>query len=216
MSEDNFLARWSKRKREVAAEEARSAAENPAAAEAADLAPQAEEEPLDLSFLPKLEDLTPESDIRLFLNKGVPETLRNAALRKMWALDPAIRDYRGEALDYAWDWNTPGGVPGGGDLPEGFDAREMVARIFGDPPSDENLIEHAAARQEPPERVGVADPPLETAPEATAEDPEKPAESCETAQVRSDRAESAQDAAAPKRRRHGGAAPSLSAKSIMS
>ena len=35
----------------------------------------------------------------------------------MWALDPKIRDYVGEARDYAYDWNTPGGVPGSGPVP---------------------------------------------------------------------------------------------------
>ena len=51
------------------------------------------------------------TDITGFLRKGVPEHLRNAALRKSWALDPAIRNYVNPALDYAYDWNTPGGVP---------------------------------------------------------------------------------------------------------
>ena len=66
----------------------------------------------DLSSLPKLEELTAATDITAFLRKGVPEHLRNAALRKSWALDPAIRNYVNPALDYAYDWNTPGGVPG--------------------------------------------------------------------------------------------------------
>src|SRR5690348_15705288 len=86
--DDRFLSRWSQRKR-LAAEEARKAAEaTPAPAE-----PAAEEEPFDLSLLPDLESLTPETDISLFMQKGVPDELRNLALRKMWALDPAIRNY---------------------------------------------------------------------------------------------------------------------------
>src|SRR3546814_4496941 len=40
--------------------------------------------------LPSLEDLTAESDLTAFLREGVPESLKKAALRKMWSLDPAI------------------------------------------------------------------------------------------------------------------------------
>ena len=65
------------------------------------------------------------------LRKGVPEHLRNAALRKSWALDPAIRNYVNPALDYAYDWNTPGGVPGSGELDAGTDVARMVLQIMG-------------------------------------------------------------------------------------
>ncbi len=64
--------------------------------------------------------------------KGVPEHLRNAALRKSWALDPAIRNYVNPALEYAYDWNTPGGVPGSGELGAGMDVARMVSQIMGD------------------------------------------------------------------------------------
>jgi hypothetical protein len=140
----NFLSRWSQRKRE-AAKEAQQQSVAPVDETPVPAAP--EEEDFDLSLLPSLEDMTPSTDLTLFFKKGVPEALRNAALRKMWALDPAIRDYRSEALDYAYDWNAPGGVPGGGDLPEGFDSSEMVARIFGDTPNDENVIGNVASQQ---------------------------------------------------------------------
>jgi hypothetical protein len=94
-------------------------------------------EEFDLSSLPKLEDITGTTDISTFLRKGVPENLRNAALRKSWALDPAVRNYVNPALEYAYDWNTPGGVPGGGELGAGFDVAGMVAQIMGDAPSGE-------------------------------------------------------------------------------
>jgi hypothetical protein len=70
----------------------------------------------DLSGLPKLEDLTETTDISAFLRKGVPQNLRNAALRKFWALDPTIRNYVNPALDYAYDWNATGGVPGSSEI----------------------------------------------------------------------------------------------------
>ena len=83
--------------------------------------------------LPKLEELTATTDITAFLRKGVPEHLRNAALRKSWALDPAIRNYVNPALDYAYDWNTPGGVPGSGELGADVDVARLVSQIMGEP-----------------------------------------------------------------------------------
>ncbi len=111
---EGFLSRWSRRKREIAAEE--SAAAPVPASESAEATPPAEpEEEFDLSLLPDIETLTAESDITLFLKKGVPETLKNAALRRMWSADTAIRDYIGP-VDYQWDFNDPMGVPGFGPL----------------------------------------------------------------------------------------------------
>ena len=96
--------------------------------------PKPKREPeFDLSSLPKLEELTGSTDITAFLRKGVPEHLRNAALRKSWALDPAIRNYVNPALEYAYDWNTPGGVPGGGELGAGIDVARLVSQIMGEP-----------------------------------------------------------------------------------
>ena len=203
MSEDDrFLSRWSQRKR-LALEEARKAAEAaPAAPE-----PVAEEEPFDLSTLPDLESLTPETDISLFLQKGVPDELRNVALRKMWALDPAIRDYMGDALDYAWDWNAPGGVPGGGELGAGFDTAKMVAQIFGDAPTDKNVIDSAAAQQSEPEVLAASsDLPVEQAPQAVAPT-ENAAGSCTSLQASQETPKGGVSAALHKKRRHGGAAP---------
>ena len=102
-------------------------------------------EEFDLSSLPKLEDITGTTDISTFLRKGVPENLRNAALRKSWALDPAVRNYVNPALEYAYDWNTPGGVPGGGELGAGFDVAGMVAQIMGDAPSGRSRDAHGEA-----------------------------------------------------------------------
>jgi len=84
-----------------------------------------------LSGLPKLEDLNETSDITAFLRKGVPESLRNAALRKSWALDPAIRNYVNPALEYAYDWNTPGGVPGNSEIGAGVDVARLVSQVMG-------------------------------------------------------------------------------------
>lgn len=140
----DFLSRWSRRKQAARRAETRPEAEPdeplPAAQAEADTPEEpvaaAEEEPglsaEEIEALPKLEELTAESDLSAFLRKGVPEGMRNAALRRMWSLDPAIRDFVGEARDYAWDWNTPGGVPGSGELLPGQDVRAMVRQVFGE------------------------------------------------------------------------------------
>lgn len=137
--EKGFLARWSERKREAAKNESETEREpKPALPDAA--APEAQpagstasetEPPFDLASLPKLEDLTADTDMTVFFKKGVPESIRNAALRKSWALDPAIRNYVSPALDYAYDWNKPGGVPGAGELAPGTDVVRMVAQVMG-------------------------------------------------------------------------------------
>src|SRR6266446_10245749 len=125
-----FLARWSQRKRQAKPpdREARLADAKvpPAPSAEGDAEPE-----FDLSSLPKLEDVTETTDITAFLRKGVPEHLRNAALRKSWALDPAIRNYVNPALEYAYDWNSPGGVPGSGEIGAGVDVARLVSQIMG-------------------------------------------------------------------------------------
>jgi hypothetical protein len=146
MSED-FLSRWSRRKGDARrAGLQRRPAESPddsagarAGADAAPVAdpkdaaaPEAELADEEIAKLPSLDELTADSDISVFLRKGVPERLRNAALRRMWSLDPKIRDFVSEAREYAYDWNTPGGVPGfGGPLPPAEVLQKMAARILG-------------------------------------------------------------------------------------
>jgi len=137
-----FLSRWSRLKEEARRSEP---GPQPDAAEASPGAPPLEADPAsvlaepeltpeELAALPKVEEITAASDISGFLRRGVPDALRNAALRRMWTLDPAIRDFVGEARDYAYDWNTPGGVPGAGALDPADDVAAMVRGIFGDSP----------------------------------------------------------------------------------
>jgi hypothetical protein len=125
-----FLARWSQRKQQANRPDPGA----PVADADAPSGPAAEgdaEPEFDLSSLPKLEDVTETTDITAFLRKGVPEHLRNAALRKSWALDPAIRNYVNPALEYAYDWNVPGGAPGSGEIGAGVDVGRLVSQIMG-------------------------------------------------------------------------------------
>ena len=143
---DGFLSRWARRKRDVRLGER---TETPAAdmqgVEAGAVpgddvvVPEAAatEAEIDLlAELPSLADLTAETDLLPFLRAGVPAALRNAALRKMWSVDPAIRDFVSEAREYAYDWNTPGGVPGLGPLLPGDDVKAMLGRLFNRDPSE--------------------------------------------------------------------------------
>jgi hypothetical protein len=144
MSSDDdksFLSRWSQRKQEAKQPERETPAPDADAPDVPVAAGEAEPE-FDLSSLPKLEDLTETTDITAFLRKGVPEHLRNAALRKSWALDPAIRNYVNPALDYAYDWNTPGGVPGSSEIGAGMDVARLVSQIMG---GGESGVEPAAS-----------------------------------------------------------------------
>ena len=113
-------------------------------------APQGEDvtPEFDLSTLPTLEELTGSTDITAFLRKGVPEHLRNAALQKSWALDPAIRNYVNPALEYAYDWNAPGGVPGGGELGAGVDVARLVSQIMGEPAAETTNIRRKFAQMQ--------------------------------------------------------------------
>ena len=131
----SFLSRWSQRKHEAKLPDSEAPADESAAPPPESDVPVTEsaaEEEFDVSSLPKLEEVVEGTDSTGFLKKGVPESVRNAALRKSWALDPAIRNYVNPALEYAYDWNTPGGVPGSGELGAGMDVAKMVLQIMGD------------------------------------------------------------------------------------
>jgi hypothetical protein len=140
MSED-FLARWSRRKRDAAETEQAKSAPNEDDAVAEDAIPENAEsveaieppaEPVfDLKNLPSIESITAASDIRPFLAPGVPVDIARAALRRAWSSDPRIRDFVGLA-DYDWDYHTPGSAAGFGPLEMTDELRRMVARIVGD------------------------------------------------------------------------------------
>lgn len=160
-TDDNgFLSRWSQRKHEAKLPDSQSRADEsaPAVSESDEpVAASEAEEKFDLSSLPNLEDVVEGTDITGFLKKGVPESMRNAALRKSWALDPAIRNYVNPALEYAYDWNTPGGVPGSGELAAGLDVAKMVLQIMGD---DESV--RAIAKADTPDPSHPTSPVVST------------------------------------------------------
>ncbi|MBB3974040.1 DUF3306 domain-containing protein [Hansschlegelia beijingensis] len=235
----DFLSRWSRRKAEAAAPSPPSdAGPEPQSIEAlgqeASPPPEAlvgeeAEAPVELSAeeiaaLPPVEELTPGSDLAPFLRAGVPTLLRNAALRRMWAIDPAIRDFLNDAREYAYDWNTPGGVPGLGPLLPSDDVREMVRCVFDGQARRANARQDTAAGVEEPDVTGPSDgadrppEPLQEAPQSLGHAPARLDEAASAAAVPDGRLATiearpaeARDAAgepAPGRfRRHGGATP---------
>ena len=118
MSDEEFLARWSRRKGEAKA--AVDAPPPTEPAETPDAAPSATAEnpanaEVDLANLPPVESITAATDVTAFLRHGIPPELSRAALRRAWAADPAIRDFVGLA-ENAWDFNDPHAMPGFGPL----------------------------------------------------------------------------------------------------
>ena len=201
MSSEPFLSRWSRRKQEVRKSEQPDSAALPqppeAEARGAETSQassprtvsgqtgtsEAELSAEEIAALPSLDELTVGTDITVFLRKGVPERLRNAALRRMWSLDPNIRDFVSEAREYAYDWNTPGGVPGfGGELPPADEIRRLAEQIVGavrpstelradagEPANCSHIRERAQSDPEPPESAGSAQSPTVSGPPQIAE-----------------------------------------------
>ncbi len=131
--QEGFLNRWSRRKQEAEKESAQpevaKTSEETAAADGKNAVEETPEQEFDISKLPPVESITATTDIRAFLAKGVPAALTQAALRRAWSADPAIRDYIGLS-EYSWDFNAPGQF-GFGELDPSLNVQEMVAEMFG-------------------------------------------------------------------------------------
>jgi hypothetical protein len=178
-----FLERWSRKK--IDAER-----EAPAKAGAKDVSSPAEVRPserqatndaetparaapkpeFDLTSLPSLDSITAVTDIRAFLNPSVPTDLARAALRRAWAADPAIRDFKGLA-ENDWDFTDPTAMPGFGALPPGYDVKKLVAQIFGDgeKPADPEVAEGQPPIPQAPIAQQIAPPAAAAEPEPSSE-----------------------------------------------
>jgi len=146
--QENFIARWSRRKREATedAEAAKSAGVSggPEASADADKAGRHESDPapgeigvpppsetdFDPTQLPSIETITAGTDIRAFLARGVPAELTRAALRRAWASDPNIRDFVGLS-ENSWDFNAPDSITGFGQLEITDELKAQVRRMLG-------------------------------------------------------------------------------------
>lgn len=154
---EKFLERWSRRKREAADEPVAPASE--AKLEKKEQAAQPEDTPpaaqspkaLDLSQLPPIDSIAAETDVRMFLQKGVPPDLTREALRRAWSTDPAIRDFVG-LVENGWDFNDPNAMAGFGPIGTD-DAARLLTQIIGAPegPKPAELPPVAAAQDKTPQ-----------------------------------------------------------------
>jgi hypothetical protein len=132
MSEpENFLERWSRRKQQASVEPAQAPAATAEKDEASAAAPATPVEPsepkpaaFDIAELPSIESIGANTDVRGFLQPGVPPELTRAALRRAWSSDPAIRDFVG-LVENGWDFNDPNAMQGFGAI-----TPEEVARLL--------------------------------------------------------------------------------------
>jgi hypothetical protein len=142
---ESFAARWSRLKRATAKEQEEAASVQPdaeaaQAALAVDATADAQggtgrsnvdtEAPFDPESLPPIDSITAGSDIKAFLQAGVLKHLTQAALRRAWTADPAIRDFIGLA-ENQWDFTDPTAMPGFGPLEVTDDLRQLVAQAMG-------------------------------------------------------------------------------------
>jgi hypothetical protein len=128
---EDFLARWMRLKQEGAAAGSdaigvRNQQTESSPCETGSPKPAV----IDPASLPAIDSITSESDIRLFLQSGVPEHLVRAALRTAWVADPAIRDFIGIA-ESQWDFNDPAAMPGFGPLEAIDGAQSVVSHSVG-------------------------------------------------------------------------------------
>jgi Protein of unknown function (DUF3306) len=174
MSDEEFLARWSRRKQEArSGNPAPEPAEPMEARDPASPPGTADDVPnpdVDPSSLPPIESIDAATDITAFLRKGIPQELSRAALRRAWTADPAIRDFVGLA-ENAWDFNDPNAMPGFGPLDYSAEQVEALVRhVVG------GVVQAAESLPKPPaesaEDAARSDPV--EADFADASDPAKP------------------------------------------
>lgn len=163
-----FLARWSKRKIDNSKQPPADGVSPMPAIARTDGDAEKPFDPKDFELpIPDLDDIVAGFDMRPFLQKGVPESLKNAALRKLWITDPAIAGFVSPALDYAHDYNTPGAAPGFGPLVGDHDLTSLMENFFSRDPKDKTPQEPRIIEQTPPvpqvEAVPLATPPHATA-----------------------------------------------------
>ena len=115
---------------------------------------------VDLASLPPVDTIGPGTDIRAFLQAGIPAELVRAALRSAWSTDPQIREFI-EIADNQWDFNAEDGIPGFGALGVADASRSLVSRALES--SDEVLpvvrqVSSGSVSLVPPAQVAVTEP----------------------------------------------------------
>jgi hypothetical protein len=156
---EHFLSRWSRKKRDAVDQSTPvplstdendlkpvksvdgKAVEPPAV-------PTATEPAFDPASLPSIDSIGAQTDVRAFLQAGVPPDLTRAALRRAWTADPAILNFKG-LQENDWDFNDPNSMFGFGELDPDFDVKRMLASVFGETPKEET-VENVTPEPSPP------------------------------------------------------------------
>ena len=217
MSEEQFLSRWSRRKRETKTDHAEPASEKAAEALGSMPSDRAAAEPVppvtDVSSLPPIESIDAATDITGFLCKGIPQELSRAALRRAWSADPAIRDFVGLA-ENAWDFNDPNAMAGFGALDCSAEQVEALVRriVDGVVETAESLTDSPTQAAEKGARSAPAKSSLLQSSHPAKAITELPAYDASTmAELPSNsvasQSEAASEEASVPRRTHGGALP---------
>ncbi len=218
---ENFLTRWSRRKQEIeqqrqetiAPDEQREDAAAPdrpsSSVPHAEPAPGKSEAELDLTTLPLIDSIGAGTDVRAFLQKGVPLDLTRAALRRAWTSDPTIRDFI-EVAENQWDFATGSDIPGFGPLEPSEELRRMVEAMFEPPASKASLP--GELRDQDAEKTLISEARLQdTSPQEDANSAPTPMqtenEESGTDQNEKNIAMQQDSELLPTRHRHGGALP---------
>jgi hypothetical protein len=205
----DFLSRWSQRKLNPETEQPAPQQKTWSPADKNAAASSAADQEFDISTLPSLESIGANSDVRAFLQRGVPVGLTRAALRRAWSADPAIRDFVGLS-ENSWDFNAPESIPGFGAL-DTAEVRRIAAQFFGEPATE--TTKQAAQEDGKSDQISAEtrqtgselDKKTESGPDA---DPTSAPEQQRPADIAMrDEKQSQPEISSPAPRRHGGALP---------
>lgn len=185
MSDDtSFASRWSRRKQAVKddAVEEESLQEQPEeTVEEAEPEPEKTEAEVLAEFnLKDPDEMEPGDDFSGFMNSGIPQALRNRALRKLWLSNPALANLD-QLLDYGEDFTSKG------DIVETITTAYKVGRGFVDKLTEEDesevestdlaKIEGSPETEETPEIKPIAPKSNVRKPESIRAHAPRPAES---------------------------------------
>lgn len=157
--DDDFLSRWSRRKRAVAEVEVEVPTPEPVEPGPEALPDETEAETLARLNLPDPDTLGAGDDFSAFMARAVPEALRRRALRRLWVSNPTLACVDG-LNDYDGDF-TGGGVATG-TLKTAYQVGRGILRQIDEiapPAADANA---PAPEPDPAPPVEVAEAPMET------------------------------------------------------
>lgn len=169
--EKGFLSRWSQRKQTARLEEAEPESERPP--EPAALTEEEEEarrKELEdyVASLPEPESLTYESDFTAFFKEGVPDALKQRALRVLWRSNPTLANLDG-LIDYGQDFTDAAMV-----VPNLKTLYRVGKGMFSDEDWAKEERKRAGLPPEPEEPAEVAEAEAAEPPQEAADSMEEP------------------------------------------